>query len=664
MPPVSDLPAAPPLRLPAFSREGLPAMGRTFFIAPGGDDDAPGTKAAPWATLQAALERLGPGDTVFLRGGVYFERVYCAACGTPEAPITIQGYPGEAVFIDGGFPEFQNDPAGAWVPGEAEGEYVSTRSYRNIRDVLGLFADTHFGLQTYWHHENLLAENELAMANVEDRNPGPSVPYYCGPGVYYHKETGRIHCRLAPTRLENRFVHNYEGEDDPRRVPLVIAPFRSSPLHLDQAMHLRFRNLVLRGGGYNTLLLHFAVDVQFEYVTVYGGTYCIRSKNSGPLRLTHCGVFGQIPPWAFRDENSLQTFDPVYYDPFTQPPEPRDRKNIARLPTHALLVTEGGEESDVFLYPFNNRWEISYCEFADSHDGLYFNGHQFHLHHCWIHDLQDDVVYLSSPTPSRICEDVHIRQNYLSHCMLPFGTHRRGDCSGRIFIYGNVIDMRHPVRFYRPTFERPEGRMQYPNQIGCLFLSHGHRDLLGMENIAFYHNTAILPSRFAGHWMRSTFPGSVRSIFNNLFVYCQGYPEVPTEPAQGRVEMNGNLHWAPGDLPAAGWLEAFSSSGASQENAEKWGGAPWETEAIVADPCFLSFELASEGEADLRLAPESPARSRAVALPEGLPAPTNATGPHLGALQNSEPLRVGIEARVCTGAPPPWRAHGNVLKNG
>ena len=43
----------------------------TFFVAPTGSDNNPGTKALPFATIAKAQSLATPGDTVFLRGGRY-----------------------------------------------------------------------------------------------------------------------------------------------------------------------------------------------------------------------------------------------------------------------------------------------------------------------------------------------------------------------------------------------------------------------------------------------------------------------------------------------------------------------------------------------------------------------------------------------------------------
>src|SRR5205085_7593123 len=129
-----------------------------FFVDPThGKDDAAGGEKAPWRTINRALKHLSAGDTLYLRGGTYRENVYCAVAGKPDAPITIRAYPGERVILDGGLAEFFDAPDKAWepYPQGAPGEYRSVNAYKNIRDVLGLFGDSHIALQTYWPTSDL-----------------------------------------------------------------------------------------------------------------------------------------------------------------------------------------------------------------------------------------------------------------------------------------------------------------------------------------------------------------------------------------------------------------------------------------------------------------------------------------------------------------------------
>lgn len=111
--------------------------GRCFYIDPDGADAGDGSFASPFRSPQAAVRRAGPGDVIYLRGGVYDDdnahdaapRVwadssqgtirgivsvanvrlpswagatdYRVASGTEAAPIVVRSFPGERACIDG-----------------------------------------------------------------------------------------------------------------------------------------------------------------------------------------------------------------------------------------------------------------------------------------------------------------------------------------------------------------------------------------------------------------------------------------------------------------------------------------------------------------------------------------------------------------------------------
>ncbi|NIP93588.1 MAG: hypothetical protein GWO24_09075, partial [Akkermansiaceae bacterium] len=79
------------------------AGGADLFVSPDGDDASPGTIAAPFATVQRAAETAQPGDTLFLRGGTYRERVDFSSgegnSGTPGNEIVVKPYAGEPVTL-------------------------------------------------------------------------------------------------------------------------------------------------------------------------------------------------------------------------------------------------------------------------------------------------------------------------------------------------------------------------------------------------------------------------------------------------------------------------------------------------------------------------------------------------------------------------------------
>lgn len=628
----------PPLRpLPPVSKRPLGAGPAYFVDAVKGDDKNSGAEAAPWKTIGHALPRLRPGDTLYLRAGTYYETVYCAVAGRKDAPITIRSYPGEQAIVDGGLKEFFTTPAEAWVPspGGPPDEFRSVNTYKNIRDVVGTFGDSMIGLQTYWHLSDLRAKNELWIDDPEKKRMVQ--PIYCGPGLWYDKETGHIHVRLAHTHLNVPTVPDYRGETDPRNLPLVIAPFNATPLFVDQAMHVRFQDLVIRGGGHNSVMLQFGVDVEFDNVTIFGGTYCIRARSTGPLKLVNCGVHGIIPPWGWRSENGLYTYTSREYDPFVPPPPAANVRNIARLPTHAVLVTEGSYEFEVFYYPKNHDWDVSYSDFTDGHDGVYLSGHNIRFHHNRVDHMQDDGIYLSSPVP-QWSDQIHIYQNLITQVFSAFACHSQGGPEGSIYIYRNVVDMRAGVPFGRPTPKEPRGSVF----AGHIFLVHG-RELFGIESLYFYQNTFVCPALSGGYAMRTwtnTSQRTVRRIFNNLFVYLNEYrvPEIVNAPDHD-IQIDGNLHWcaAPGTRPPQGFLEKVRACRGSSINKKNYP-AGWEAHSHVADPRFLAFDSAATGKVDLRLQDGSPAAGKGVMLPrewEDQLRPGKGARPDIGAL----PLR-------------------------
>ena len=79
-----------------------------YYVDPSGDDSNQGTQASPWKTITKAANTLVAGDTVYIRGGVYNERVIPANSGSPGSFISYKAYPNETVIIDGtGVPVYQ-----------------------------------------------------------------------------------------------------------------------------------------------------------------------------------------------------------------------------------------------------------------------------------------------------------------------------------------------------------------------------------------------------------------------------------------------------------------------------------------------------------------------------------------------------------------------------
>jgi hypothetical protein len=72
-----------------------------YYVSPLGNDSNPGTYDLPWRTVTRAANNVGPGDRVYIRGGIYIETVKIYQSGTQELPIQFLAFPGETPILDG-----------------------------------------------------------------------------------------------------------------------------------------------------------------------------------------------------------------------------------------------------------------------------------------------------------------------------------------------------------------------------------------------------------------------------------------------------------------------------------------------------------------------------------------------------------------------------------
>jgi hypothetical protein len=71
------------------------------YVSPQGDDTGPGTWNRPWKTIQHAADSARPGDTVYVREGIYRELVTVSRSGSRTGGyITLQNFPGERAVLD------------------------------------------------------------------------------------------------------------------------------------------------------------------------------------------------------------------------------------------------------------------------------------------------------------------------------------------------------------------------------------------------------------------------------------------------------------------------------------------------------------------------------------------------------------------------------------
>ena len=120
-----------------FTLSFLQFFSTTYYVAPstsGGSDSNAGTLAAPFETLQYAVNRLSAGDILYIRAGTYRETITIDEDGASGNLITIENYNNEVVTIDGTV-----DVTGTWSTyGSVPGAYQLS-SYS--ADITQLFVD-------------------------------------------------------------------------------------------------------------------------------------------------------------------------------------------------------------------------------------------------------------------------------------------------------------------------------------------------------------------------------------------------------------------------------------------------------------------------------------------------------------------------------------------
>jgi hypothetical protein len=91
------------LALLALMVTPVTAQQRELYVAPGASNNNPGTLDRPFGTLGHALGQLRPGDTLYVRGGEYRERLRSVSMpsSTSSAPTRVVAYPGENPVVRG-----------------------------------------------------------------------------------------------------------------------------------------------------------------------------------------------------------------------------------------------------------------------------------------------------------------------------------------------------------------------------------------------------------------------------------------------------------------------------------------------------------------------------------------------------------------------------------
>jgi len=635
----------PPQRpLPVASNRPLD-KGPALYVDPvKGNDANDGSKAKPWKTLGHAATKLKPGDTLYLHGGVYYEHAVITVSGTPEAPVTIRAVPGELAILDGGIREFAEEPAKAWEPNPdgVAGEYRSVKLYPDLggrkvtTNLLGNFLDSMIPLHGYRFLADLRSQN--VYWNLAEKVGEDKVGIYCGPGLFYDLDTGRIHARLAPTNMKWHGENNYTGETDPRKLPITIAGTNAGPvLSVREARHIRLQDLVIRGARMATFEVFDCGDVTLDGLTLYGGTVPISVKDTVGLRMVNTVCRGIQAPWGSRASMKYRSLE-------------------ARLFATGAWAPSG---------PFNRDFEIAHCEFTDSCDGVFLGNVQgCRFHHNLVDNVSDDGLFLTSGTgyDGVTPGGGHlIYQNLFSRCLTTFafgvghGMQRltaKGKQTGSgAHIFRNVFDFRGPIPYHLP--EGPD-KLQELVSRGRFAGDHGSPT---WEPMFIYHNTILAADGIGGYgydygafgFTHGMALGARRRVFNNIVVQEKKFLNPALVPVERDLQMDGNLYWNVAEGAMGNFLADFRKSKIHDKLKANYpaGFAPTDR---YSDPKLTAYSPDWTTPANLILLKDSPAIDTGVAIPADWPDPLRAADagkPDVGVLPlGAEPWRVGLRGRL------------------
>jgi hypothetical protein len=535
-----------------------------YYVSNSGNDGNPGTDIEkPFLTINHAVKALNAGDTLFLRHGSYLEQVSIAN----KKNVVIRSYPGEHACIDGIIRQFSILDYCNWRPALLDDpdahkeEYISTETFPTTPNNpinRGAFLDVYpyTRLITHMNLNDLRADHETFEQITGDdpregpklvveecgSDPGPECEYtlgdkrykpapyrypwvYMGPGLWFHRQTHKIHIRLSHTHNNVPGIGDYAGETDPNKVRLAISSKLMKALSIRKCENLRLEDLSIRFGGDETMTLANCKNVVFDHVRFLCARTGVNLAGNavGPVKDTvfqHCEFDGGLPTWYFRTDRKARYF-------FVE----KGKVFENRL---------GGGTLDLLLFgnPTNTGTEIHHCEFHDAHD-VYLFGTGVEFHHNWIHNLNDEGLFLDAGT---LVETQHfemkIYQNVITKTLSAI-SFAGNDPKGNWYIYRNLIDLRSPTAGHRPRHKNDSDVWRYGHLIKTVG-TDGPRDL--------FQNTCLAYSQRA-HAVYRNYENLIgnhpRRTFNNIFVavYTDSEPDaalafLPTPDFPGPTDGN------------------------------------------------------------------------------------------------------------------------------
>jgi parallel beta-helix repeat protein len=151
------------------------ASGGSYFVSPSGNDSSSGSKEAPFKTFAKAVNSLQPGDTLYIMGGTYKERLVVPKVASNQARISILPYANQKVTIDlENSAEKNIDVTGKYITVEnievknSNGMCVYLGGQYNTLKSLSVHDCANMGIYTDGQN-NIIDSNTVYLTNLENK---------------------------------------------------------------------------------------------------------------------------------------------------------------------------------------------------------------------------------------------------------------------------------------------------------------------------------------------------------------------------------------------------------------------------------------------------------------------------------------------------------------
>ena len=611
---------------PGFTPRQALAAGR--YVATTGNDSNPGTISSPWRTIGSSAPKLSAGDTLYVRGGTYFESPTVSARGSATSPIVIRSFPGETATLDSGIREFRNPGNSDWeLVSAATGEYRSTRTYSSGGYIWGYIG----GITGYMNGRVALVpyQSSSQFRSLSETYVDSSTPFYIGPGTYYDSGDQRIHIRLAKTTdltaSELRYGTVFASiTPDPRNYSIIIS--NASATLTVSGSYLVFKDLVVNQALKSISITSAGHDLTFDGMTVWLGDRAVEMDGSYNVVLRNSRIYGDAPYW-------------IFWSDMKDAPAPAD---LLRSTSINML----NRAHDI---------EIAYCHIRGSGQdlvGVNTNEYNISVHHCRIENGGDDAFELEGTTD---VGRISIYENYILNCLTAVSPGQDTPTyTGPLFFYRNVVSLlRDPPINRKAGINTWNGGGRYGYEY---MFKQDASSSYSTSNAHYYQNTLVMLNHGGkGLNLICKNPANVR-VMDNIAVMVNGLVSRDYRSATGEV-VDGNLYWkantvdtdplvasystVPAFYSATGWEQHGVGSTAKRGTDPAFANLRFD----VVDRALSKWALRPASETppmtDFMLSSGSPARGAGVAMPShpvyGALPDTRAKG-DLGAIPYGTPL--------------------------